>query len=107
MNIENDIIVLTYNYENDQWVEITPDYRLFVNGRSINLDRYQNRLVADYYNHFMDIIDQARLIGKEGAIIGVKGAKIAMIAAAGAIKMRFSLLYYSIGKILFITFTFV
>jgi len=90
IDIENDIIVLTCNYDRDQWIEITPEFSLFVNGRSVYLDRYQRRLVADYYNHFMNIIDQAKLIGKEGAIIGVKGAKIGIIAAAGALKMLVS-----------------
>ncbi len=98
INIENDIIVLSCNYDNDQWVEITPDYSLFINGQRIYLDRYQRRLVADYYDHFMDIIDQAKRIGKEGAIIGVKGAKIGMIAAAGALKML-ARVYYLLNLI--------
>ncbi len=90
IDIENDIIVLTCKYDDEQWVEITPDYNLFINGNRVSLDRYQRRLVADYYDNFMDIIEQAKEIGKEGAIIGVKGAKIGIIAAAGALKMMVS-----------------
>jgi len=90
IDIENEIIVLTCKYDDEQWVEITPDYKLYVNGHHIHLNRYQRRLVEDYYDNFMDIIEQAKQIGKEGALIGVKGAKIGIIATAGALKMLVS-----------------
>jgi hypothetical protein len=90
VDIDNDIIVLTCKYDDSQWVEITPEYQLYVNGMYIGLTRYERRLIAEYYDSFMDIIDQAKEIGKEGAIIGVKGAKIGVIAAAGALKMILS-----------------
>jgi hypothetical protein len=90
IDINNDIIVLTCKYDNEQWVEITPDYNLYVNGYHVRLNRYQQRLVEEYYDNFMDIIEQAKQLGKEGALIGVKGAKIGIIATAGALKMLVS-----------------
>jgi len=87
VDIDNDVIVFTCEYDHDLWVEITPDYDLYVNGEHIELNRRQQRMVAEYYDNFMEIIDQAKVIGKEGAKIGMEGAKIGLAAAGAALKM--------------------
>lgn len=87
VDIDNDVIVFTCEYDHDLWVEITPDYDLYINGERIELNRHQRNMVAEYYDSFMEIIDQAKVIGKEGAKIGMKGAQIGLAAAGAAIKM--------------------
>ncbi len=87
VEIENESIILTCEYDNDLWVEITPESKLYISGQRIYLDRDQKRMVGEYYDHFMAIIDRAKLIGKEGAKIGMEGAKIGLLAAKAALKM--------------------
>ena len=90
IDIDDDILVLTCEYDDDLWVEITPDYRLYISGRRVYLNQDQRDIVADYYDHFMEIMDKAKVIGKEGAKIGVKGAKLGVLAAGAALKLLFT-----------------
>ena len=90
VEIENDVLIFTSEYDHDLYVEITPDYELYISGEQIYLTRYQRRLVEDYYDHFMEIMDRAKEIGIEGAKIGMEGAKIGFLAAKGAMKMLVS-----------------
>jgi hypothetical protein len=90
VEIKNDVLILTCEYDHDLYVEITPDYELYISGKRIDLDRYQRRRVRDYYDHFMEIKERAKEIGLEGAKIGVEGAKIGLLAAKGAMKMLVS-----------------
>lgn len=87
IDLDDDILTLTCKYDHDLWVEITPDREMYIYGERIKLNRYQRRLVGDYYDHFIEILDRAKDIGKEGAKIGIEGAKIGLIAAARAVKM--------------------
>ena len=87
VDIEHSNLILTCKYDSDLWVEITPNYRLYISGKEVYLNHYQRRIVADYYEHFMEIINRAKDIGREGAKIGVKGAKIGLHAAAAILKM--------------------
>jgi len=63
VDIEDDVLILTCKYDRDLWIEITPDHELFISGEHIYLTRYQRRLVGDYYDHFMEIMEQAIEIG--------------------------------------------
>ena len=90
VEIENDILILTCEYDHDLYVEINPDHELYLSGKRIQLNQYQHNLVGDYYDHFMEIMDRAKEIGMEGAKIGLEGAKIGFIAAKGAMKMLVS-----------------
>ncbi len=87
VDIEDDVLILTCEYDRDLWIEITPDHELYISGNRIYLNRYQRRLVGDYYDHFMEIIERAREIGEEGVKIGLEGAKIGFLAARGVLKM--------------------
>ncbi len=87
IDIDDDILILTCQNDDDLWIEITPDGDLSISDHPVYLDRHQQKLMAEYYDQFMDIIEQAKLIGKEGAKIGVKGAKIGILAAGAVIKM--------------------
>jgi hypothetical protein len=90
VDIENDILILTCEYDNDLYIEITPNHELYISGKHIYLNRNQQQLVGEYYDHFMEILERAKEIGKMGAKIGVEGAKIGLLAARGAIKMLLS-----------------
>lgn len=87
VEIENDVLIFTCEYDHDLYVEITPDHELYISGEHIYLDRHQQRLVGNYYDHFMEIMERAEEIGVEGAKIGVEGAKIGLLAAKNAMKM--------------------
>jgi len=90
IEIKNDVLIFTCEYDHDLYVEITSDHELYISGKRIYLDRYQRRLVRDYYNHFMEIIERAKEIGFEGVKIGVEGAKIGLFAVKEAMKMLIS-----------------
>ena len=90
VEIENDILILTCEYDRGLYVEITHDHKLFVSGKRVQLNRYQRNLVEEYYDHFMEIMDRAKEIGLEGAKIGIEGAKIGFLAAKGAMKLLVS-----------------
>lgn len=90
VKIENDEIVLTCEYDDDSYIEITPEHELYISGEFISLNRYQRRLVGEYYNKFMEIKERAKVIGVEGAKTGLKGAKIGLLAVKGVLKMLVS-----------------
>lgn len=90
IELNGNTLVLLNKYDNDEYVEITDSYNLYVNGEQIEMTHGQRSLVRDYYNQFFDITEYAEQIGKEGARLGVAGAKVGVKAAAGAIKLIFS-----------------
>lgn len=87
IELDDDILVLTCEYDRDLWVEITPDSKLYISGERIQLNHYQRRLVGDYYDHFIEILERATDIGKEGAKIGLEGAKVGLFAASRAVRL--------------------
>ena len=87
IDIDDDILILTCQNDDDLWIEMTAGGNLYISDHRVYLDQHQQKLVAEYYDRFMDIVEQAKLIGKEGAKIGVKGAKIGILAAGAVIKM--------------------
>ena len=90
VKIENNVLVLTCEVDDDSYLEITPEHELYISGKRIFLNRYQRRLVGEYYNKFMEITDKAIVIGIEGAKTGLKGAKIGMLAVNRVLKMLIS-----------------
>ena len=85
VDIENGTLVFTSEYDNDLYIEISPDYKLYVSGHPVSLNDQQQKLVADYYDHFMELLDRAKIIGKKGAKIGLEGAKVGALAVGAAI----------------------
>jgi hypothetical protein len=90
IDIEDDVLILTCQYDRDLWIEITPDHKLYISGERIYLTRYQKRLVGKYYDNFMEIMERAVEMGKEGAKVGIEGAKIGLLAVKGVMKMLVS-----------------
>jgi hypothetical protein len=87
VDIDHGILVLTCTYDKYKWVEITPSSELYVNGEQITLTRAQKNMVSDYYDRFMDIINQAKQIGIESTRIGLKGVKVGLVAVEGLLKV--------------------
>jgi hypothetical protein len=90
IDVEDDVIILSSTDDPDEFVEITPSYELYVNGREVDLSRSQKHLIKSYYKRFFEILDFATEIGQEGARIGVLGAEIGIKAAGKAVKAIFS-----------------
>ncbi|MEJ2543736.1 MAG: DUF2884 family protein [Calditrichaceae bacterium] len=86
VDIEGDSIILMDKDSRDE-VEITGEYDLYVNGKEIELNNDQRKLVQEYYELYFEIIDYAKRIGLEGARLGVEGAAIGVKAVAGVFKM--------------------
>ena len=87
VDIDHGILVLTCTYDKYKWVEITPSSELYVNGKQITLTRAQKSMVSEFYDRFMDIINQAKEIGIESAKIGLKGVKVGLVAVEGLLKV--------------------
>ena len=89
-NVEIDIdgssLILT-DKESADYVEITEDHQLYVNGDFVKTNDDQEELIGRYYDMYFEIIDYAKRIGLEGAKIGVEGAAIGVKAVAGVFKL--------------------
>ena len=68
-------------------VEINEEYELFVNDERVELNAEQQELVTAYYELTFAIIGRAKEIGWEGVKIGLSGAKLALKAVGGVVKM--------------------
>ena len=84
---EDGVLVISNEDDDDEVVEITKKYELFVNGDLVKLDRSQKGLVKDYYRHFKKLHKMAEEIGEEGARIGAKGGKIAGVVLKNLCKL--------------------
>jgi len=83
MDFEDGTLIITNRGRDKETVEITEDYRLFVNGREVKTDKKQRELLREYYRSMEQLVESAAVIGIEGAKIGVKGAEIGVAAIAG------------------------
>lgn len=86
VDIEGSTLILT-DERTDDYVEISEDFELFVNGELIPVSKDEKLLLEKYYHLYFDIIDYAKRIGLEGAKIGVEGAAIGVKAVAGVFKL--------------------
>jgi hypothetical protein len=87
IDIDGDTIILHPKHRGYARIKITDDYRLYVNGRRIELDDHQRELVKRYHHLAMQIQEDAREIGREGAKIGVAGAKLGVDAIVSITKL--------------------
>ena len=90
LSITEGSVLLSNKYDNSEYVEITENYDLYVNGEKIILSDDQQQLVSEYYDLLESIVEYAKDIGLDGARIGVAGAKIGLKALAGAMKAIFT-----------------
>jgi hypothetical protein len=89
IEIDGSSVLIINDYEDDE-IEITDDYELYVNGDLIKLDRDQQKIVEAFHTQVMDIKEFAIEIGKEGAKIGIEGARIGLKAIGGVMKLIFT-----------------
>lgn len=69
--------------DRDEVARLTHDYRLLVDGDEVELDAEGRAAVVGYVETYKDLIDEATAIGLDGARLGT-------LAAAGAIRAIFS-----------------
>jgi len=86
-DFEIDDGVLIISHHNHNIVEITENGNLFINGRSIEVDKEQEELLGEYYDNLMEITEYAKEIGLDGARLGAGGAKIGVLAVANLFKL--------------------
>lgn len=89
IDIDGGSVIITHEDEDDE-IEITKKYELYINGELIRTNERQRELLEEYHTLVFDIKDYAIEIGKEGARIGIEGAKIGLKAVGGVIKMIFT-----------------
>lgn len=89
VSIDDGSVILTHEDEDDE-IEITDEYELYINGHLIKTDARQQELLREYHTLVFGIKDRALEIGIKGAKIGAEGAKIALQAIGGVIKMIFT-----------------
>ena len=89
IGIDDGTVFLEHEYE-DEWIEITEDYELFVNGDRVKTDEEQQEMVVEFYDGVIEIKDMAIDVGIEGARIGLAGAGIGLKAVGGVFKMIFT-----------------
>ncbi len=75
------------NEEEDDEIEITDEYELYVNDRHIETSEEQHELIAAYYNRLNNITEYAKVLGIEGAKIGASGVKLGITAIAKVVKL--------------------
>ena len=81
MDFEDGLLVI--EHEDEDWiVEITEEYKLYVDGELVKTDRQQKKLLRSYYRDYEEIEEMAEEIGRDAAKIGVAGAKIGVNAVA-------------------------
>ncbi len=79
---------LVIEHDDEDWiVEITGDYKLYVNGERVKTDRQQKKLLRSYYRDYEDIEEFAGEIAEEGAMIGLAGARLGASAIACVAKL--------------------
>ncbi len=87
IDIDDGAILLSPKSRGYAKVKITDDYRLYVNGRKVELDDDQKELVKQFHDLAIQIQEDAEEIGYEGAKIGVAGAKLGVDAIASVFKL--------------------
>jgi predicted dehydrogenase len=79
---------LVIEHEDEGWtVEITEDYELYVDGRKVSTDREQKRLLKRYYRDYENIVEMAKELARDGAAVGLEGAKLGVSAVACVAKL--------------------
>jgi hypothetical protein len=91
INIEFDDKTLVMTSEDgDDVVEITEDYKLYINDKLIKTDQSQEALLKEFYEQTVDLTECAVAIGAEGAKVGLAGAKVGLHAVNGVLKVLFT-----------------
>lgn len=90
IDIDDGSIIMTEEGTEENKVEITEEYELFVNDQEVKLTPAQKEMTEDFHTMVMDIVYEGKKIGWEGAKIGIRGAKLGMKAIGRLMKMVFT-----------------
>ena len=81
-DFEDDCLYI-YNREDcDEYIKITSEPELFVNGELIEITYSERRILRKYYYGIREIRDRAIDLGCDGAKLGLKGAVVGLKAVA-------------------------
>lgn len=80
-------IVIECEEEPSDFVEITRHYELFINNSQVETDEHQDVLIREYYDVGMEVFEEVKEIGWEGARIGLSGVGIGVKAIVGVARM--------------------
>jgi len=86
---ENTVIITKADSYNDDYVKITEDYGLIVNGKYIRTNWKQKRLLEEYHETVFKVRYLGKKMGIEGAKMGVAGAQVAVLALSKVVKLFF------------------
>ncbi len=85
MSFENDAIIIFSDYF-DEEVEITEDYRLYIDGDEIDLSGSQKKMVSKFYAEALDLREIADKMGRLGGKMGAIGGQMGTVGGAIARK---------------------
>lgn len=86
LDFEGDTLVVEGGGHGEE-VEITADLELYVDGRRIETDRGDRRLLKDYYAQAEEIVAVAEDLGREGALLGARGAAVGVRAVGRVLRL--------------------
>lgn len=86
IDFDDGSIIFTHKGRDRDRVEITDEYELYINDKLIVTNAEQKKLLREYHEITIEIIEYAKKIGIEGAKIGVQGAAIGLMAVGGVFK---------------------
>jgi hypothetical protein len=87
IDMDDGSIIIIHQGLDDDELEITEDFELFVNDRRIKTDDDQKEILRRFYFQMEAIVKYSEEIGLAGAEIGAQGARIGLKAAAGALRL--------------------
>ncbi|SYZ73892.1 exported hypothetical protein [Candidatus Zixiibacteriota bacterium] len=87
VELQGETIILYPAHGHYQTIRITPEYELYVDNKEIKLKSDQQELVKKFHQSMMELLDQAKDIGWEGAKIGVQGAALGVKAVGSVFKL--------------------
>jgi len=79
-----DIIVQS---EDEEEVAISEDGELWVNGHKVRVRRSERKLLIEYHELAMSLLDRCEDIAEQGVKLGLKGAVLGIKAATGVFKI--------------------
>jgi hypothetical protein len=90
MDLDGNSLIITCEEDENCYVRITEEYRIFVNDEEIEVSKRNKKLVKTYYENAVSLIKNAERLGYEGAKIGIHGASLGLKAVAGVAEAMFT-----------------
>lgn len=79
---EDDCIYIYNDDYHRDYIKITEDLELYINGREIETNYFDRRILDEYYDGLREIREMAKELGYDGAKLGLKGAVVGIKAVA-------------------------